>query len=180
LAEFIWHTDALILLAAILFITGVMTTKFSARLGVPALVLFIAVGMGLGQFIYFDNARIAQMIGVLAFIIILFEGGLQTNWKTARTVIAPSLSLATLGVVITTGLVAVAAKFILGVDWTVAVLFGAIVGSTDAAAVFAVLKGQNIKSRISATLEAESGSNDPMAVFLTVAMIELYKWEWEQ
>ncbi|MDF2037518.1 potassium/proton antiporter [Cytobacillus oceanisediminis] len=173
MAEFIWHTDALILLAAILFITGVMTTKFSARLGVPALVLFIAVGMGLGQFIYFDNARIAQMIGVLAFIIILFEGGLQTNWKTARTVIVPSLSLATLGVVITTGLVAVAAKFILGVDWPVAVLFGAIVGSTDAAAVFAVLKGQNIKPRISATLEAESGSNDPMAVFLTVAMIEL-------
>ncbi len=173
MAEFIWQTDALILLAATLFIIGVLTTKFSARLGVPALVLFIAVGMVLGHFIYFDNAGLAQMIGVLAFIIILFEGGLQTNWKTVRTVIGPSLSLATFGVLITAGLVAVAAKFILGVDWLVALLFGAIVGSTDAAAVFAVLKGQNIKPRIGATLEAESGSNDPMAVFLTVAMINL-------
>jgi potassium/hydrogen antiporter len=171
------HTDTFILLAAILFITGVLTTKFSSRLGVPSLVLFMAVGMLMGSdvlgIIYFDNASTAQMIGVLALIIILFEGGLQTKWKTLRPVVLPSLSLATLGVILTSGIVAAAAKFILGTGWLESILFGAIVGSTDAAAVFAVLKDKNIDERIGATLEAESGSNDPMAVFLTVAMIEL-------
>ncbi|WP_110113505.1 potassium/proton antiporter [Bacillus sp. CGMCC 1.16541] len=170
-------TDAFILLSAILLISGVITTKFSARLGVPALVLFIVVGMVMGSdvlgIIHFDNASIAQTIGVFALVIILFEGGLQTKWSTLRPVIPPALSLATVGVLLTSGIVAVAAKYILGIGWLEAVLFGAIVGSTDAAAVFAVLKGQNVKPRIGATLEAESGSNDPMAVFLTIAMIEL-------
>jgi cell volume regulation protein A len=175
--EEILHTDTFILITAILFIAGVLTTKFSARLGVPALVLFMMVGMVMGSdvlgIIYFDNASKAQMIGVFALIIILFEGGLQTKWKTLRPVILPSLSLATIGVLLTSGIVAVAAWLILGLGWLEALLFGAIVGSTDAAAVFAVLKEQNIKERIATTLEAESGSNDPMAVFLTVALIEL-------
>lgn len=135
------------------------------------------VGMVMGSdvlgIVYFDNAALAQMIGVIALVIILFEGGLQTNWKDVKPVIIPSLSLATAGVLITSGVVAVAAKLILGLDWLEAILFGAIVGSTDAAAVFAVLKGHNISSKLGSTLEAESGSNDPMAVFLTVAMIEL-------
>lgn len=169
----VWNTDTIVLLAAILLISGVITTKFSARLGVPSLVLFIIVGMVLGQFIYFDNAGMAQMIGVFALIIILFEGGLQTRWSTFRPVILPSLSLATLGVLLTTAIVGVGVKFILGLGWAESMLFGAIVGSTDAAAVFAVLKGQNIHPKMAATLESESGSNDPMAVFLTVAMIEL-------
>jgi potassium/hydrogen antiporter len=171
------HTDRIVLLAGILFIAGVITTKFSSRLGVPSLVLFMFVGMIMGSdilgIIHFDDANTAQMIGVLALVIILFEGGMQTQWKTLKPVIVPSLSLATVGVLLTSGIVAVAAKLILDIGWLEATLFGAIVGSTDAAAVFAVLKGQNIKPRISATLEAESGSNDPMAVFLTVAMIEL-------
>ncbi|WP_408009169.1 potassium/proton antiporter [Pseudalkalibacillus sp. A8] len=175
--ENILHTDTFILLTAILFIVSVMTTKFSDRLGVPSLVLFMAVGMIMGSdvlnIIYFDNASTAQMIGVFALIIILFEGGLQTKWNTLRPVIIPSLSLATVGVILTSGIVAVFAKFILGLGWTEAILFGAIVGSTDAAAVFAVLKGQNINDRVGTTLEAESGSNDPMAVFLTIAVIEL-------
>ncbi|MBM4762672.1 potassium/proton antiporter [Bacillus sp. B15-48] len=171
--DFGFNSDALVLLAGILFIVGVLTTKFSSHLGVPSLVLFIIVGMVLGNFIYFDNVKVAQLIGILALVVILFEGGLQTKWSTLRPVILPSLSLATIGVLITSTLVAVAAKFILDFGWLEAILFGAIVGSTDAAAVFAVLKGQNIKPRIGATLEAESGSNDPMAVFLTVAMIEL-------
>ncbi|MBE4909560.1 potassium/proton antiporter [Bacillus luteolus] len=173
----ILQTDRIVLLAGILFIAGVITTKFSSRIGVPSLVLFIFVGMVMGSdilgIIHFDDAKTAQMIGVLALVVILFEGGMQTQWKTLKPVIVPSLSLATVGVLLTSGIVAVAAKFILGIGWLEATLFGAIVGSTDAAAVFAVLKGQNIKKRISATLEAESGSNDPMAVFLTVALIEL-------
>ncbi|ESU32738.1 potassium transporter CPA [Bacillus sp. 17376] len=175
--EYVASTDSFILLLAVLFIVGVLTTRFSTRLGVPSLIFFIMVGMVMGSdvlgIIYFDNAAVAQMIGVIALIIILFEGGLQTNWKDVRPVIVPSLSLATIGVLLTSGLVAVAAKTILGLDWLEAILFGAIVGSTDAAAVFAVLKGHNISPKLTSTLEAESGSNDPMAVFLTVAMIEL-------
>ena len=171
------NIDHFILLSALLLIIGVITTKFSTRLGMPALILFIAVGMitgsdGLG-FISFDNAKMAQLVGVFALIIILFEGGLQTKWSTVKAVAKPSLSLATLGVILTTVVVAVAAKLILGVSWMEGFLFGAIVGSTDAAAVFAVLKGQNIKAKLGATLEAESGSNDPMAMFLTISIIEL-------
>ncbi|MEW8972418.1 MAG: potassium/proton antiporter, partial [Mesobacillus sp.] len=175
--EHVISTDSFILLLAFLFIVGVITTRFSTRLGVPSLIFFIMVGMVMGSdvlgIIYFDNAAVTQMIGVIALVIILFEGGLQTNLKDVRPVIIPSLSLATVGVLITSGIVAVAAKMILGLDWLEAILFGAIVGSTDAAAVFAVLKGHNISSKLGSTLEAESGSNDPMAVFLTVAMIEL-------
>ncbi|MCM3663132.1 potassium/proton antiporter [Mesobacillus subterraneus] len=175
--ETILSTDSFILILALLFIVGVLTTRFSTKLGVPSLILFILVGMVMGSdvlgIIYFDNAALTQMIGVIALVIILFEGGLQTNWNDVRPVIVPSLSLATVGVLLTSGIVAVAAKMILGLDWLESVLFGAIVGSTDAAAVFAVLKGHNISPKLGSTLEAESGSNDPMAVFLTVAMIEL-------
>jgi cell volume regulation protein A len=177
LPENVVTTDSFILLIAFLFIIGVLTTRFSTRLGVPSLIFFIVVGMVMGSdvlgIIYFDNAAVTQTIGVLALVIILFEGGLQTNWKDVRPVILPSLSLATIGVLITSGIVAFAAKMILGLDWLESILFGAIVGSTDAAAVFAVLKDQNISPKLASTLEAESGSNDPMAVFLTVAMIEL-------
>ncbi|WP_102261942.1 potassium/proton antiporter [Mesobacillus jeotgali] len=170
-------TDSFIMLLAFLLIVGVLTTRFSTRLGVPSLILFILVGMVMGSdvlgIVYFDNASLTQKIGVIALIIILFEGGLQTNWKDVRPVIVPSLSLATIGVLITSGIIAAAAKMILGLDWLESILFGAIVGSTDAAAVFAVLKDHNISPKLGSTLEAESGSNDPMAVFLTVAMIEL-------
>ncbi|QFT88192.1 K(+)/H(+) antiporter NhaP2 [Bacillus sp. THAF10] len=172
-----FHVDYFILLTAFLLIVGVITTKFSSRLGVPALVLFIIVGMTAGSdgfgLIFFDNVKYAQLIGIFALVIILFEGGLQTKWNTVSKVIKPSLSLATFGVILTSAIVAVSAKLILDVTWLEAFLFGAIVGSTDAAAVFAVLKGQNIKARMGATLEAESGTNDPMAVFLTLSFIEL-------
>jgi potassium/hydrogen antiporter len=172
-----FDTDYFILLLALLLLLGVVTTKFSSRIGVPALVLFIILGMIMGSdvlnIIYFDNANVAQLIGVLALVIILFEGGLQTRWSSVKRVAGPSLSLATLGVLLTTSIVAVCAKFILGIGWLEAFLIGSIVGSTDAAAVFSVLSGQNIKEKLSSTLEAESGSNDPMAVFLTLSVIQL-------
>jgi potassium/hydrogen antiporter len=176
---FIEHfdTDYFILLFAVLLILGVITTKFSSRLGVPALVLFIIIGMLMGSdalgFIYFDNPNITQLIGVLALIVILFEGGLHTKWGTVKQVAMPSLSLATIGVILTTTIVAIGAKYILSIDWLDAFLVGAIVGSTDAAAVFAVLSGQNVKNKLSSTLEVESGTNDPMAVFLTLSVIQL-------
>ena len=165
-------TDHIILLLAALLLIGVLSTKFSNRFGMPALVLFIAAGMILSHFIYFNNASFAQIAGIFALIVILFEGGMQTRLKDIRPVILPALSLSTVGVLCTTGIVGLFAKLILDVPWAESLLFGAIVGSTDAAAVFSVLGGKNIDTRITSTLEAESGSNDPMAVFLTVSLME--------
>ncbi|MET3683142.1 cell volume regulation protein A [Alkalibacillus flavidus] len=169
--------DGVIFLAAFLLLSGIVAAKFSSRLGLPSLVLFIAVGMMIGRdglgLIYFDNVELAQLIGIFALIIILFEGGLQTKWETVRSVAFPSISLATLGVLTTALLTGVSVYLVLDVSWLEAFLFGAIVGSTDAAAVFATLKERNIKAKMGATLEAESGTNDPMAIFLTLMFIEL-------
>ncbi|MBH0155407.1 potassium/proton antiporter [Fictibacillus sp. 5RED26] len=171
------NVDYFILLLAILLLLGVVTTKFSSRFGVPALVLFIGLGMLVGSdglnFIYFDDPHLSQLVGVIALIIILFEGGLQTKWGSVKPILTTSLSLATFGVFLTTAVVAVSVKLLLDVNWLEAFLFGSIVGSTDAAAVFSVLAGKNVKEKLSSTLEAESGSNDPMAVFLTITFIEL-------
>ncbi|WP_221567409.1 potassium/proton antiporter [Alkalihalobacillus sp. TS-13] len=165
--------DGTILLVSFLLIIGVITAKFSSRLGLPSLVLFIVVGMVLSQYIYYDNAMLTQLIGTFALIVILFEGGLQTEWPDIKKVYKPSLSLATAGVLFTTIVTGVAAKYILGVSWLEGFLFGAIVGSTDAAAVFAALGNKNIKRKLTSTLEAESGTNDPMAIFLTVSLLQL-------
>lgn len=164
--------NSFMLLIAGLLLVGVLTTKFSSRLGMPALVLFIAVGMVLSRFVYYDNTSVTQLVGIFALIVILFEGGMQSKIDDIKPIIGSALSLATLGVLITTFIVGVCSKFILGLDWAEAFLFGAIVGSTDAAAVFSVLGGKNIRKRITSTLEAESGSNDPMAVFLTISLIQ--------
>lgn len=146
-------------------------------MGCAFLILFIIVGMLVGSdglgIIYFDNADTAQLIGVLALVIILFEGGLHTKWATVRSVAVPSLSLATVGVLVTSSTIGVAAYLLFDLTLLEGLLLGAIVGSTDAAAVFAALKERNIKAKMGATLEAESGTNDPMAVFLTLSFIEL-------
>lgn len=171
-----FSTDFTVLLIGIFLLCGVMMTKLSARVGVPALILFMFLGMALGSdisgLIHFTDAKLAQMVGVFALIIILFEGGLQTQWKHARPIIGGATVLATLGVVLTTSIVAIAAYYVLDIGWLEAFLLGSIVGSTDAAAVFSVLSGQNIKQKLTSTLEAESGTNDPMAMFLTIAFIE--------
>ncbi|WP_062514162.1 potassium/proton antiporter [Halobacillus sp. KGW1] len=170
-------TDAFLLLVAFLLFSGIFAAKFSNRWGVPSLILFIIVGMLVGSdglgIIYFDNADTAQLIGVLALVIILFEGGLHTKWATVRSVAVPSLSLATVGVLVTSSTIGVAAYLLFDLTLLEGLLLGAIVGSTDAAAVFAALKERNIKAKMGATLEAESGTNDPMAVFLTLSFIEL-------
>ncbi|MBM7571596.1 potassium/proton antiporter [Aquibacillus albus] len=166
-------TSNLFLLIAILLVIGVITTKFSSRLGLPSLVFYIIVGMILSHFIYYDNTHLTQLFGILALVVILFEGGMQSNWRQTRKVIKPSLSLATLGVLVTTVVIGICAKYILQVSWLEGFLFGAIVGSTDAAAVFAVIGTKNVKRKLASTLEAESGTNDPMAVFLTISFIAL-------
>ncbi|MGG3800512.1 potassium/proton antiporter [Metabacillus fastidiosus] len=171
------NADYFIVLLGIFLILGVITTKLSLRFGIPALVLFMLIGMLIGSdglgFIHFDDVHLAELTGIIALIIILFDGGLQTRWSTVKKVTAPSLTLATIGVLLTTAIIAIGAKLIFGIDWLEAFLMGAIVGSTDAAAVFSVMTGQNIKDKLSSTLEAESGTNDPMAVFLTISIIQL-------
>ncbi|AYB45902.1 potassium/proton antiporter [Paenibacillus lautus] len=164
--------DSMILLCGALLLTGVLTTKFSSRFGMPALVLFIAIGMILSRFIYYDNAELTQLVGIFALIVILFQGGMQTDFKEIKPVLGPAISLATIGVLLTTIVIGLCASFVLDISLKEGLLIGAIVGSTDAAAVFSVLGGTNLKKRIRMTLEAESGSNDPMAVFLTVSLIE--------
>ncbi|MCA0970714.1 potassium/proton antiporter [Halobacillus litoralis] len=170
-------TDSILLLTALLFFSGIFAATFSNRWGLPSLILFMLLGMLVGSdglgIIYFDNAGTAQIIGVFALVIILFEGGLHTKWGTVRSVAWPSLSLATIGVFITSILVGAAAYWLLELSLLEGLLLGAIVGSTDAAAVFAALKERNIKAKMGATLEAESGTNDPMAIFLTLSFIDL-------
>jgi potassium/hydrogen antiporter len=171
--------DRLLLIAAVLILIGIVSSKLSSRIGLPVLVLFLAVGMlageeGIGG-IEFENYALAHGIGTIALAIILFDGGLRTSLRSFRAVFKPAISLATAGVVITAGVTGAAASWLLGVPLLHGLLVGSIVGSTDAAAVFAVLRGRgvNLRKRLAATLEVESGSNDPMAIFLTVGILEV-------
>ena len=171
--------DHIILLSAVLAILGVLASKLSPRFGVPVLVLFLGVGMlagedGIGR-IFFDNADAAHAIGTFALILILFDGGLQTSKKSIAQAWKPAALLATFGVIGTAVITGIAAMVILDLPLYKGLLLGAIVGSTDAAAVFSVLRnaGIRIPSKIKSTLELESASNDPMAIFLTIGLITL-------
>lgn len=167
----------LVLAAGLLLLTGVLTSKTSARFGVPGLLLFLGVGMlagsdGIGG-IEFDDFELAQSFGIIALAFILFSGGLGTRFASIRPVLREGIALATVGVVLTAGLLGWAAALILDVRLEEGLLLGAIIASTDAAAVFSILRsrGVPIRGQVASTLELESGSNDPAAVFLTVAMI---------
>jgi cell volume regulation protein A len=171
--------DQIILLFAILIVFGILSSKISARLGLPVLVLFLLVGMlageeGIGG-IKFDNAQMAHALGSLALAVILFDGGLQTPLSSIKQVWKPASILATFGVAITSILTGLAAAYILSIPLYYGLLIGAIVGSTDAAAVFSLLRnaGIHIKPRLKSTLEIESATNDPMAIFLTVGLLEV-------
>ncbi|CAM3738116.1 potassium/proton antiporter [Rheinheimera salexigens] len=171
--------DHIILLAAVLILLGIMSSKLSARLGLPVLVLFLLVGMLAGEDgpggIVFDNAGAAHALGTLALAIILFDGGLQTPLRAIKKVWKPAATLATLGVLITAAVTGVAAAYILNIPLLQGMLLGAIVGSTDAAAVFALLRnaGINLNKKLKSILEIESASNDPMAIFLTIGLLEI-------
>ncbi|WP_087971964.1 potassium/proton antiporter [Oceanobacillus rekensis] len=174
-------SNFIILAFSLILIVSILGTKFASKVNTPSLVFFITLGILIGSeglnIFDFYNPKIAQLIGMMALVVILFDGGIKTNWTTIKPVVIPSISLATLGVVITSFILGVAAKYIFGLSWPEALLMGSLVGSTDAAAVFAMLKGKNINDRLEATLEAESGANDPMAVFLTVTLISFVQME---
>lgn len=168
-----------ILIAASLIILSTLSSKLSGKLGIPGLLLFLIIGMLAGSDgpggIPFEDYALTQFLGVVALIYILYSGGLDTRWSEVKAVTGNALSLATLGVMVTTVVVAVAARWLFYFSWLEGLLMGAIVSSTDASAVFTVLKERalGLKGRIKPLLEFESGINDPMAVFLTIGFVTL-------
>lgn len=171
--------ETIILWAAALIFTSVVASKISDKLAIPVLLFFLAIGVlagseGLGG-INFDDAEMAKTIGVIALIFIIFSGGLDTEWKETRSVLLPGMLLSTLGVLLTAVIVGFFAVRILHFPYLEGMLLGSIVSSTDAAAVFSILRSRRISLRapLKPLLEFESGSNDPMAVFLTVGCISM-------
>jgi potassium/hydrogen antiporter len=168
-----------LLITAFLMLLSVLASKLSTNFGIPSLFIFLGLGMLAGSDgilgIHFDNVELAQNIGTLALIFILFGGGLDTAWKAIKPVLKDGLILATLGVLLTAFFVALCVYYILDFTFLESLLLGAIISSTDAAAVFAILraKGISLKKKLTPLLELESGSNDPMAIFLTVAILQI-------
>jgi potassium/hydrogen antiporter len=168
-----------ILLGSLLVLAGILSSLIALRFGAPLLLVFLLVGMLAGEGgpggIKFDDVGVAYTVGSIALALILFDGGLRTRFASFRNVLGPALSLATVGVLITTLLTAPVAKFVLGIGWIQALLIGAVVASTDAAAVFFLInaRGLRLRPRVRAVLEVESGTNDPFAVFLALLLVEI-------
>lgn len=175
----IFSTENILLIGSILLFISIVAGKTSYRLGVPTLILFLVIGMlagseGFGK-IQFDNPSTAQFIGLIALNLILFSGGLDTRWESVKPVLWKGISLSTLGVLFTAVSIGIFVNFLTDLSLLEGLLLGAIVSSTDAAAVFSILRSKNtgLKGELRSTLELESGSNDPMAFFLTTSMITL-------
>ncbi|WP_347273162.1 potassium/proton antiporter [Candidatus Kuenenia sp.] len=172
-------TENLLLIGSILLLLSILASKTTGKLGVPALIIFLAVGMlagsdGIGG-IHFDNPNLAQSLGAIALTFILFSGGLETKWESVKPVLWQGVTLSTLGVLLTAVSLGFFISYISGFTLTEGLLIGAIVSSTDAAAVFSILRSKSIglKGNLRPLLELESGSNDPMAYFLTIGITSL-------
>src|ERR1700742_508674 len=167
-----------ILLGAVLVMAGILSSLLALRFGAPLLLVFLLIGMVAGDagpgHLNFDDVRTTYLVGSVALALILFDGGLRTRFQSIRAVLAPSMVLATIGVLLTALITAPVARYILDLNWTEALLVGAVVASTDAAAVFLLVhtQGLRLRPRVGATLEAESGTNDPFAIFLTLMLVE--------
>jgi cell volume regulation protein A len=180
------HLDVALLIAAAVLLVAVAAVRLSTRLGLPSLLVYLALGMVLGEGglgIRFDDAELTRTLGFCALIVIIAEGGLTARWSTLRPVLGLSALLATVGVVVSIAVVGVCAHLILGLNWRLALLYGAVLSSTDAAAVFATLRRMRLPSRLVATLEAESGLNDAPAVLLVVLLsatgVAMHPWWYE-
>ncbi|MEA2934763.1 MAG: potassium/hydrogen antiporter [Variibacter sp.] len=168
-----------ILLASVLVLAGVLSSLVALRFGAPLLLVFLLVGMVAGEAgpggIAFNDVRTAYLVGSVAFALILFDGGLRTRFQIFRSVLGPAGLLATVGVLITAGVVAPAAAYLLDLTWVEGLLVGSVIASTDAAAVFFLIHtgGLRLRPRVGATLEVESGTNDPFAIMLTIILVEV-------
>ncbi|MEH6661724.1 MAG: potassium/proton antiporter [Parasphingorhabdus sp.] len=174
-----FNTELTLLILGVILFTTVLAGTLSSRFGFPALIGFIGLGIlagveGPGGF-YFENFELTQGIGIACLLFILFSGGMGTDWRDVRRMAVPALLLATIGVLISAAIVALSAIFILGFGPLQGALLGAVIASTDAAAVFAVLRssGLDLHGDVPALIETESGSNDPMAIFLVGALLFL-------
>ncbi|MGB3866826.1 MAG: potassium/proton antiporter [Xanthobacteraceae bacterium] len=168
-----------ILLGAVLVMAGILSSLLALRFGAPLLLVFLLIGVLAGDSgpggLNFSDVHVTYLVGSVALALILFDGGLKTRFQSIRTVLAPSVALATVGVLLTALLTAPVARFALDLNWSEALLASAVVASTDAAAVFLLIhsQGLRLRPRIGAMLEVESGTNDPFAVFLTLMLVEL-------
>jgi cell volume regulation protein A len=168
-----------ILFGAALGLAGILSSLVALRFGAPLLLVFLIIGMLAGESgpggIQFNDVRLTYLVGSIALALILFDGGLRTRFATFRNALAPSLVLATLGVLMTAAFTAPFVAYVMGFGWIEALLVGAVVASTDAAAVLFLLRahGLRLRPRVAATLEIESGTNDPFAIFLTILLVEL-------
>jgi cell volume regulation protein A len=169
------HLGTALLLVGAVLAASIVVAVVAARTGLPVLVAFLGLGMLLGSDgpggIDFDNAVLARRVGTIGLGLILYEGGLQTSWRRLREVAVPAALLSTVGVTVTMLITGVGARWLFDLTWLEAMLLGAVVASTDAAAVFATLRFTHIRRRLARTLEAESGGNDPMAIALTLGLI---------
>jgi potassium/hydrogen antiporter len=162
-----------LLVGSLVLLVSVAAVRLSVKSGLPSLLLYLAIGLAIGESglgIQFNSAELTQVLGYAALVLILAEGGLSTSWQGIRASVAPAAVLATVGVVISIAVVGVACRYLLDLPWVTALLVGAILSSTDAAAVFSVLRRVPLPRRITGLLEAESGFNDAPVVILVTAL----------
>ncbi|MGE4428181.1 MAG: potassium/proton antiporter [Solirubrobacteraceae bacterium] len=171
--------EGILLLAGALLVAGLAASLLAGRFRVPSLVVFLLLGMVVGpdglDVVKERDVDLIRDIGIVALVLILFEGGLASGLREIRPVLAPATSLATLGVLITAGVVGTAAHLFLGFGWEEGLLLGAIVASTDGAAIFALLRGSSLRRRLTRTLEGEAGMNDPVTALLVLGLIEVIR-----
>ncbi|MDX3214343.1 potassium/proton antiporter [Streptomyces sp. ME02-6991-2B] len=164
--------NELLLVCALVLLIAVVAVRLSSRSGLPSLLLYLGIGVAIGQDglgVAFNNAELTQVLGYAALVVILAEGGLGTQWREIKPAVPAAAALATVGVAVSVGITAAAGHFLVGLDWRQSLLIGAVVSSTDAAAVFSVLRRVPLPSRLTGVLEAESGFNDAPVVILVVA-----------
>ncbi len=167
--------DRSLLVGALVVLVAIAAVRLSLRSGLPSLLLYLGLGVGLGEAglgLRFDDAALTQVLGYGALVLILAEGGLTTRWSGVRSSMGPAAVLSTVGVVVSVGVVGAATHLLLSLDWTVSLLVGAVLSSTDAAAVFSVLRRVPIHPRLAGVLEAESGLNDAPVVLLVITLAE--------
>ena len=165
--------ESLLGVVAAVVLIGVLAVRVSVRLGLPSLLLYLGIGLLLGESvvgIQFSDAALTESLGLAALVVILIEGGLTTRWNAVRPALGVGIALSTVAVIVSIAVVGVALHLLLGLEWRTAFLWGAVLSSTDAAAVFSVLRGLGVSRRLSGTLELESGMNDAPVVLAVLLL----------